>query len=361
MSRNLSVARKCNELKAELQAGNKKTLVDILLQWIGRGKHLSPMAGIFVFFLLPIIVGLILALVLGELDRWRRLFENFISNPGLFVWVFFGLFTATVSMIVANAYFKSIVVVLSNYVLDLVDTQETLDIIDRWVNLLYNRKYALLTSVIGGALVTPIMVSINSNIAGVFVGIGYTLLSFMFAAQSTLFFGFLLGVLVFSFNVQRFELSLFEADPAHSEVVAQLSGSLNWFVYLVAAYGGVQSFGIVTLKLPLFSSILFIFWIAIVGIFLLSQYGLAQMIQRAKWKTLNRCQQKITEIQKKNSVLKKEDQENIIWLLDYHDRVKATRSSAFDLNAGVSFLNSMLLPLTGFLLGNFDKIIDFFR
>jgi hypothetical protein len=47
-------------------------------------------------------------------------------------------------------------------------------------------------------------------------------------------------------------------------------------------------------------------------------------------------------------------------ITENHDRIKATRNSALDLRAGLNFLNSLLLPLLAFVLGNFDKILAYF-
>ena len=44
-------------------------------------------------------------------------------------------------------------------------------------------------------------------------------------------------------------------------------------------------------------------------------------------------------------------------LLDYHDRIAATRNSALNLRAGLSFVNSLLLPVIALLLANLEKII----
>ena len=44
-------------------------------------------------------------------------------------------------------------------------------------------------------------------------------------------------------------------------------------------------------------------------------------------------------------------------LLDYHDRIAATRNSALNLRAGLSFVNSLLLPVIALLLTNLEKII----
>lgn len=361
MAGNISIAKRCKELKIELREGNEETLVDVLLRWIGRGKPASPLIGTIAFFLLSILIGLILAVLLGELDKWQRLIQNLSTSPSLFAWVVFGLFASSASMVVANIYFHNIVAVIRDHLLDTIEVQENFNAMKNWVDLLCNKRFAFLTAVIGGVLVSPIVISINNDAAGVFVGIGYTVLLFLFSAQSTLFFGFIYGILMFALRMNRLELRLFEADPATSEIIARLSGSLNGFVYFVAAYGALQTFGIVTLKLPFFTTVLFLFWAAIVAIFVTSQYSLAQIIQRAKWKTLNVTQQKIAKIQKDNSPLSKEHEESLLWLLNYHDRVKVTRNSAFDWNAGFSFLNSMLLPLLGFVLGNMDNIFSFFR
>ncbi len=67
MTRDLNVAQKCEELKAELQ--NKKTLVDVLLQWIGRRRPASVLVGIIFYFFLPFLIGFVLAVLLGEFDR----------------------------------------------------------------------------------------------------------------------------------------------------------------------------------------------------------------------------------------------------------------------------------------------------
>ena len=48
-------------------------------------------------------------------------------------------------------------------------------------------------------------------------------------------------------------------------------------------------------------------------------------------------------------------------LMDYHDRVRATRNSALDLRTSLSFLNSLLLPLIAFILANLDSLVELFR
>jgi len=57
----------------------------------------------------------------------------------------------------------------------------------------------------------------------------------------------------------------------------------------------------------------------------------------------------------------KETMDAINRLLDYHERVNKTRSSALDYRAFISLINSLLLPVVAFLLGNLDKILALLR
>lgn len=53
--------------------------------------------------------------------------------------------------------------------------------------------------------------------------------------------------------------------------------------------------------------------------------------------------------------------ENINRLIDYHERIQATRNSTIDLETGSSFLNQLALPLLGVLLANIEKVLSFFK
>ena len=84
------------------------------------------------------------------------------------------------------------------------------------------------------------------------------------------------------------------------------------------------------------------------------------MIRRAKWKTLNEIQVKVEKLQTSKNFGNQETMDAVKRLMDYHDRVKATRDSALDFRAYLDFINSLLLPLLAFLLGNLDKVLSLF-
>jgi len=68
----------------------------------------------------------------------------------------------------------------------------------------------------------------------------------------------------------------------------------------------------------------------------------------------------VEALQAHENIAEKETVEAINRLMDYHDRIKATRNSALDLRAGLNFLNSLLLPLLAFLLANLKEVLKLF-
>jgi hypothetical protein len=71
-------------------------------------------------------------------------------------------------------------------------------------------------------------------------------------------------------------------------------------------------------------------------------------------------QKKIAALQKEQALPNDEDRESITWLLDYHERVRSRRNSALDLGSWLNFLNSLLLPLIAFIVGNIDTLLRLF-
>jgi hypothetical protein len=53
--------------------------------------------------------------------------------------------------------------------------------------------------------------------------------------------------------------------------------------------------------------------------------------------------------------------ERLAKLMDYHDRISNTPNSALNLRSSLNFLNSLLLPVLAFLIGNLKDVIGFFQ
>lgn len=99
-------------------------------------------------------------------------------------------------------------------------------------------------------------------------------------------------------------------------------------------------------------------WGYTIVLFIGIQNILSNIIVRAKWKTLNKIQEQIRELESQGPVLSKETLEHIGKLIDYHDRIRATRNTAFDLRALLNFLNSLILPTISVLLSNGRDLLD---
>ena len=91
--------------------------------------------------------------------------------------------------------------------------------------------------------------------------------------------------------------------------------------------------------------------VLIIAFFATNQIALGKIISRAKWKTLNEIQAQIEKLRAQEDIPGEKTLEHLGKLMDYHDRIKATRGSALDVGASLRFLNSLLLPPAGLRAG----------
>ena len=146
-------------------------------------------------------------------------------------------------------------------------------------------------------------------------------------------------VILLSERLRRYDLTLYAADPSSSEIISRLSSELGFLVYYVAFFAAIITLGISVMGfLPSIGiGIVLFLWLPIAILFLLNQTSLSSIIRRAKWKTLNEVQAKIEKLRTSKSFGNQETMDAIKRLMDYHDRVRATRDSALDLGIYLSF------------------------
>jgi hypothetical protein len=134
-------------------------------------------------------------------------------------------------------------------------------------------------------------------------------------------------------------------------------------VYLAAVFTAIPNL-IAALFKRVAPNLMFFFlvgWVTITAWFIVNQYALTQIATRAKRKKLSEIQAKIEKLEAEEDIADQKTIEAMNRLMDYHDRIKATRNSMLDLRAVLNFLNSLLLPLIGFLLGNLDKLLELLK
>jgi hypothetical protein len=355
------------ELKSQLAAGEYQTLVDAVLMGMGRliqkitrrSRPLPKWFSVVVLMVMTYALGLGLIVIAGDLSIFYKFSGNFGPGGGLIMWLT-GLMPFIILLLI-DYYIHRILALWWKMMLDATESVASIVDFRKWLVRACDQRLQLVVAIAGGiALGAYLMVVTNTLVGHIGFGIAvFTCVVGMFGAL----FVFLVFVAVdLSLRLRRYELRLFAADPSASEVISRLSGLLSLGVYLTAAYFALLTFIVASGGLlPTFAPILIMLWLPIIAMFVLNQTSLASIIRRVKWKTLNGIQAQVAALQTAENYSSQETMEAINRLLDYHDRVKDTRGSALDLRATLNFLNSLLLPLVGFLLAKVDRVLAIFR
>jgi hypothetical protein len=171
----------------------------------------------------------------------------------------------------------------------------------------------------------------------------------------------------YSFLVIRlgqYRVKLYSADPRKSECIDRLADILNYGMIIVATFSAVLTFFFASYSelfpLPNLVLLVFLIWGPTIFLFLFNQYALSRLIINTKWRVLNDIQRQITELQTQEKIINEKTVDHINKLMDYHDRISATRNSAINIRGGLSFINSLLLPILALVLANLDKLTQFF-
>jgi len=371
MKTDTALIEKREELKRRLAEGEYKTLVDIFLEWFDRliRKITRQSKSVPIWFIIAILSliyylitfmvsyylqdGLTLDIFRGQ-GRASGLGPRFVvfSSPAFFI----------ISMVVINQFIHRIFILWRDDLLDITESVTSLEDFENWLEKARNWRLHLLVTLGGAVLGGIYMGSIASDSAGEFMGYGFVFGAIFLFVYFYAFVYLILVAILLSARLRRYDLRLFAADPSSSELVSRLSsvlGSIVYFVAVLAAYNTLVS-ALIGLLLPLGIFVVLVLWLPIIALFVLNQTSLSSLIRRVKWKTLNGIQMKVEKLQSSKNFGNQETMDAMKRLMDYHDRVKATRDSALDFRTYLSFINSLLLPLLAFILGNLDLVLNLF-
>jgi hypothetical protein len=317
MTTDTALIEKREELKRRLVSGEYRTLIDMILDWS--------------------------SLTIQKITRNPQGYLNVVGS------------------VAGNIYIHRVFKAFHDNMMDTMESLESMDDFEHWSNDVCNRKNHLAFSIIGGFLVGIYQISIL-NKTGIDVLLSTAIGTIVLNTFSIVFLFLLVYMIVLAARIRKYHLKLYTAYPASSEVINRLSDLLGNFVYLVAIYAALLTLlvAIQQLLISLGALVVLLFWIPIIGMFFLNQSSLSSIIQRSKWKALNEIQAKVEQLHSSEKLGEKETMETINRLMDYHDRVKKTRNSAIDLSTTLSFINSLLLPLLAFILGNLDLVMNLF-
>jgi len=372
MTTDIALIEKREELKRRLVAGEYKTLVDIFLEGFDRRlrritRRSKPFPPWFITALLSIIIvfmSFMLIYVAGDFTKVPTVM-NFtglgVELSVLISLIFPNVFIVTMLMLISQ-HIGIILVLWRDEVLDATDSLENLDMFEDWLKKISNWRLHLLIAIVFGPLNGLYSTSITNNISGEFTGYGYTFSNIIMNVFTFAFIYLFLMVILLLARLRGYHLILYSSDPSSSELIYHLSKELGFFIYIVAAYAAITTLASVPLGIlqTLGFALVLILWLPIIVMFILNQTSLSSIIRRAKWKTLNEAQAKVEKLRASKNFGNQETMDAIKRLMDYHDRVKATRNSALDFRTYLSFINSLLLPLLAFILGNLDLVMSLF-
>lgn len=209
-----------------------------------------------------------------------------------------------------------------------------------------------ITAIVGGTLVygrSPgIALPLSAIFGGFFAGVGVYYLTW---------------TVVLTRQLSNFRFCINEFTPGSSRVIHDILEMLNRHLYIVAIFMGVVT---VVNSLNPFTTWfvwvdILIGWLPIVTQFFLTQHSVGVIIANAKWDALEQIQAEIRALKNNGQLKEKETTDAINRLLDLHDRVQKIRNSTFDLTAGLNFLNQLMLPVVGWIVGNVEKLTSLVR
>lgn len=347
------------ELKQIINEGMEKTFPAYLYNALGKGfvkifrlknpPHWAFSA--FVLYVLLLLPGPLIAWVTDEIYQWGRL-ELILYGTTTF------LYLASVAAYVNVKY--NILPGIRDYIVDALQTVDSVKRLDAWFSSLISLpKWWIF--IIGSGLFYALVLSIfETRAAGRSIGIGLIVGNFLFGAVINIGLYFILRMLAFPIELSNCQLHIYESDPANSEVVQRLTYFLTVHIYIIAGYFAIGT--MLGALIPELSWTIWLYtflgWTPTIIQFLVNQYAIRKIIIDAKWRNLSRLQTRIQELQK--AALTDAPDKAITQLnqlMDLHDRISAKPNSALNWGSGLSFLNQLLLPLLGLLLGNLDKLL----
>jgi hypothetical protein len=355
------LSEKRTEIKRQLADGTYKTLGKVIADWTGRiiqklTRNPEP---------LPFWYGMTVTFV--AIDLFWNLPLLYLNPAYLFPLNVFGFHMAIwglslVTVLALEKFIGTVFTISRNRLLDAVQSIADLADLQQQMRFVFSLRKHL---VFGGIF------SILLIMAGMYFSAGYPGLGGIRIGYVVSFIAlniingsyFYIALQGFStlLRLSRYQYKLYAADPSSSEFIDRLTDVLMLGVYIVAAWATLLTllaifFGGATSSVITF--VVVIAWLPTIAFFAVNQYVLARIITNAKWTTLNGIQAQVEKLQAQEQILSEETLGHIDKLLDYHDRIRATRNSALNIRAGLNFLNSLLLPLIAFILANLNQIIE---
>jgi hypothetical protein len=339
------------ELKRRLAAGEYKSSIDVILESVGRilqelTRRTKPPASW--------LSALAIALLISSIAYLSSLLTGGVSRYG-YRTIAFGGALIFLSLVIAKSAFGRTFATLQGKLLDGLESNAGLTGLYDWLAAAGDMKrpalIGLFTYAANVAFVIPDPMENPVDLA-VMGGVLFLWTGFV------LYYTFLFVAL--PLRLSRCQFKLHAEDPVSTEVLADWSGTMNFAAYMFAlslATGTLFTVTVVTFRLRILTFII-PRWLPLIALFVVNQMAISGVITRSKRKSLNEVQAQMAALRPRTDPPDNETLETLLWLWDYHDRIKGTRNSILDIKGIMNLVNTLLIPLLAFLIANREAIFE---
>jgi hypothetical protein len=249
---------------------------------------------------------------------------------------------------------------LVDEVIDRIRSIENIDDLAMWLRKTYDKRRQFVFCLAVSLLLTTVCFAVIPIAQPILLNPGTFVLSLVCWFLGATGWYFLIPAVTLSSRLARYDLELFELDPAQSNLISSICAMMHSALFLSALVATVFTAGIFLIgdaSVP--TQIVFTVvcaWGPLVFTMIYYQYSLFLLIKRAKRKTLAPIQDMLKLSHLNVESIDTLQLEKMNKMLDLHKRISATNSTALDWKGSFTTINTLLIPLMSFLIAHTKEL-----
>jgi hypothetical protein len=328
--------------------GRILNFVGSIIQRISRRRKLpAPSVSALTFSLIISIIALLGSIFFSGVTSYEY---RIIASGGLLIFI---------NLVIAKTIFDRVFTTLQSKLLVKLGSNRGVAGIQAWLITAQNLKWPLLIGFIVFLAYAFFILPnpINASFIPADLVMGGTML---------LWTGFLIYYMILfmilSQRLSQLDFELHKEDPVSSEVLLDWSRMMNLAAYLFAFMLATGTFFYVSAGTFSLQILYFIIprWLLLIGLFVINQLAFSTVITRSKRASLNDVESLMADLRPKGRSPDHDKMETILYMWDYHDRIKSTRNTILDFYGIANLTNTLLIPLIAYALANLKILLQFF-
>jgi hypothetical protein len=328
-----------------------------LIQRLTGGQRVPAWFGGLSIALATLALSFLTSLLLGESYPARR---------AIIIWELLGCACAFYAMVVTRECTRKILTTFQESTTEALLSTQGLDALQQWVAASCSLKRQVVFSLLYTLFWIPLTVCFFSVKLGGFIGVGAAILLNIDVFLMTNLLYWVIPYLRLPLILGQQHYRVYAFDPSSTDFVQHLSDIFESAALLASIFAALFSLYFISRSSALLVRIISVFWLLAMwgmlgGMFLGAQFQLGKVIGRAKQETLSGIQARVEALYAGMENPDRDTLATIKELMELHGRVKATNNWAISFREGLRFLNTLLIPLLGFILANMDLVGRFLR